>query len=167
MAWQVVINSYGRFRSVLLPVPYHSLSLALSLDCYNYLCRHFSFWYEMKAILSNVRFTSSRSQTYESWTVTKWNSDEETNLSPIIFDAIIGALGLQKNRSLVSLYDRTGVCTIRTLIKNDQNDLHTGTRAEFRPFVEALVRNDSMPIASKELTLLRIPSQSSRAECTF
>ena len=47
-------------------------------------------------------------------------------------------LGLQKNRSLVSLYDRTGVCTIRTLIKNDQNDLRTGTRAEFRPFVEAL-----------------------------
>ena len=37
-------------------------------------------------------------------------------------------LGLQKNRSLVSLYDRTGVCTIRTLIKNDQNDLRTGMR---------------------------------------
>ena len=48
-------------------------------------------------------------------------------------------LGLQKNRSLVSLYDRTGVCTIRTLIKNDQNDLRTGTRAEFRPFSEALI----------------------------
>ena len=50
-------------------------------------------------------------------------------------------LGLQKNRSLVSLYDRTGVCTIRTLIKNDQNDLRTGTRAEFRPFSEALMMN--------------------------
>ena len=48
-------------------------------------------------------------------------------------------LGLQKNRSLVSLYDRTGVCTIRTLIKNDQNDLRTGTRAKFRPFVDALL----------------------------
>ena len=48
-------------------------------------------------------------------------------------------VGLQKNRSLASLYDRTGVCTIRTLIKNDQNDLRTGTRAEFRPFSEALL----------------------------
>ena len=51
----------------------------------------------------------------------------------------MGAIGHQKNRSLASLYDRTGVCTIRTLIKNDQNDLRTGTRAEFRPFVEALI----------------------------
>ena len=50
------------------------------------------------------------------------------------------SLGLQKNRSLASLYDRTGVCTIRTLIKNDQNDLRTGTRAEFRPFVDALMQ---------------------------
>ena len=47
-------------------------------------------------------------------------------------------LGHQKNRSLSSLYDRTGVCTIRTLMKNDQNDLRTGTRAKFRPFVDAL-----------------------------
>ena len=52
---------------------------------------------------------------------------------------VILGLGLQKNRSLVSLYDRTGVCTIRTLIKNDENDLRTGTRAEFRPFSEALM----------------------------
>ena len=51
---------------------------------------------------------------------------------------LCSGIGLQKNRSLVSLYDRTGVCTIRTLIKNDQNDLRTGTRAEFRPFSEAL-----------------------------
>ena len=42
-------------------------------------------------------------------------------------------LGLQKNRSLVSLYDRTGVCTIRTLIKTHRRcncfALFTGLRA--------------------------------------
>ena len=62
----------------------------------------------------------------------------DVNETFVIYFMCVLNLGLQKNRSLASLYDRTGVCTIRTLIKNDQNDLRTGTRAEFRPFSEAL-----------------------------
>ena len=34
-----------------------------------------------------------------------------------------------KNRSLSSLYNCTGLCTIGTLIKNDRTDLRTGTEA--------------------------------------
>ena len=68
-------------------------------------------------------------------------------------------IGLQKNRSLVSLYDRTGVCTIRTLIKNDQNDLRTGTRAEFRPFSEALIRpNKAVKIANENGACQALPN---------
>ena len=44
-------------------------------------------------------------------------------------------LGHQKTRSLSSLYDRTVVCTICTHIKNNPR---TGTKAKFRPFVDAL-----------------------------
>ena len=44
-----------------------------------------------------------------------------------------------KKRSLASLYDRTRRLYDTHSYKKDQNDLRTGTRAEFRPFVEALV----------------------------
>ena len=66
-------------------------------------------------------------------------------------------LGLQKNRSMVSLYDRTGVCTIRTLIKNDQNDLRAGTRAEFRPFSEALPASGTLFSPSVKLIPFGFP----------
>ena len=38
-------------------------------------------------------------------------------------------LGHQPYQKIAVRYDRTGVCTIRTLIKNDQTDLRTGTEA--------------------------------------
>ena len=37
------------------------------------------------------------------------------------------------------MYDRTGLSTKCTLIKNGFKNLRTGTNANFRPFVDALV----------------------------
>ena len=42
-----------------------------------------------------------------------------------IFHSYLG----HKKRTFASLYDRAGVCTIRTLINNDQNYLRIGTEA--------------------------------------
>ena len=42
-------------------------------------------------------------------------------------------VGLKK-RALSSLYNRTGVCTIRALIKTTKMTFVPGTKAKFRPF---------------------------------
>ena len=48
-------------------------------------------------------------------------------------------LGPKKYQNIARMYDPTGLSTKCTLIKTGFKNLRTGTKANFRPFVDALV----------------------------
>ena len=48
-------------------------------------------------------------------------------------------LGPKKYQKLARMYDRTGLSTKCTLMKTGFKNLRTGTKANFRPFVDALL----------------------------
>ena len=48
-------------------------------------------------------------------------------------------LGPKKYQKIARMYDRTGLSTKCTLIKTGFKNLRTGTKANFRPFVDALM----------------------------
>ena len=47
-------------------------------------------------------------------------------------------LGPKKYQNIERMYDRTGLSTKRTLMKTGFKNLRTGSKANFRPFVDAL-----------------------------
>ena len=47
-------------------------------------------------------------------------------------------LGPKKYQNIARMYDRTGLSTKCTLMKTGFKNLRTGTKANFRPFVDAL-----------------------------
>ena len=48
-------------------------------------------------------------------------------------------LGPKKYQKIARMYDRTGLSTKCTLIKTGFKNARTGTKAKFRPFVDALI----------------------------
>ena len=48
-------------------------------------------------------------------------------------------IGPKKYQKIAIMYDRTGLSTKCTLIKTGFKNARTGTKAKFRPFVDALV----------------------------
>ena len=50
-------------------------------------------------------------------------------------------IGPKKCQKIAIMYDHTGLSTKCTLIKTGLKNVRTGTKAKFRPFVDALVFN--------------------------
>ena len=52
-------------------------------------------------------------------------------------------VGPKKYQKIARMYDRTGLSTKCTLIKTGFKNARTGTKAKFRPFVDALIKSNS------------------------